>query len=102
LQRFKAAGNAASSTVLDAVALVGVVSVAKCHESMEALLASPTCSWPLLKKMHEAKRFVFFYCSAVSPRARMVVLGAEAGPGRDSAAVGGAGSGSPSVLKQSV
>jgi hypothetical protein len=95
LERFKAAKNDSSSTVLDAVALVGVVSEAKCHESMEALLASPTCPWPLLKKMHEAKRFVFFYCFAASPRARVVVRGAEAGHGGQSAAAGGAGAGSP-------
>ncbi len=61
LQRAKDAGNACSS-VLDAVALVGVVGVDDCQESVEALLASPSCPWTLLKEMYDARRFVFFYC----------------------------------------
>jgi hypothetical protein len=84
---------------LDAVALVGVVGVAKCHESMETLLGGSASSWPLLRMMHEASRFVFFYGFAASPRARVAVLGAEAGHGVESAAVGGAGAGSPRHLE---
>jgi hypothetical protein len=94
LERFKAAGNPPESTVLDAVALVGVVSTCKCQESMEALLASPECPWPSLKKMYEARRFVFFYCFVASPRARSSVHGAAGGHGGDGASAAGAGSGS--------
>ena len=95
VERFKAAGNDAASTVLDAVALVGVVSVSKCQESMEALLSQPDCPWPLLKMMHAAKRFVHVYCFvAQSPPARTAVVGPEAATGGGSAAaVGGAGTG---------
>ena len=95
LNRFKEAGNPASSTVLDAVALVGVVSVSKCQESIESLLSSDACVWPLLKQMFLARRFVFFYCFVASPRARSLVLGAEAGRGEEHATSGGAGSASP-------
>ncbi len=80
LQRAKDAGNACSS-VLDAVALVGVVGVDDCQESVEALLASPSCPWTLLKEMYDANRFVFFYCFPTSPRSRVLLL-----PGTASAA----------------
>ena len=94
LERFKEAGNAASS-VLDAVALVGVVSIRKCQDSMEDLIADPACQWPLLKAMFLAKRFVYFYCFTASPRARLVVQGPVAGHGGIEdpvAALGGSGS----------
>ena len=95
LERFTEAGNAATS-VLDAVALVGVVSMRKCQESMEALIADQACPWPLLKKMFVAKRFVFFYCFTASPRARSIVQGPVAGHGGEgSPGAAGAGSGSP-------
>ena len=84
LQRARDAGNDCTS-VLDAVALVGVVSPYHCRSSMEALLSSPTCPWPLLRQMYTARRCVFYYCFPASPRPSSVLLPARS-PGASTGA----------------
>lgn len=51
------------ANALDVVALVGVVGEYACQEGVEALLSQSDCPYPELKRMYEARRFVFFYCA---------------------------------------
>ena len=66
IQRAKAAGVSTSS-VLDVVALVGVVSDDTCKESVEALLSKVPCDYPAIQEMFRNKRFVFFYFAPMLP-----------------------------------
>jgi hypothetical protein len=66
LQRFKAAGNAPGSTVLDAVAVVGIVSQVDNRPGVESVLSTPVCLHKLLTTMMDAGRFVHFTVPAAS------------------------------------
>ena len=50
---------------LDLVALVGVVGEFSCQDGVEAQLSKSDCPYPELKRMFEARRFVFFYLPKV-------------------------------------
>jgi hypothetical protein len=68
MDRVKSAGVTCGS-VLDAVALVGVVGEYDCQEAVQTLLAKPASAstYPLLKAMFTARRFVFFRVAAMIP-----------------------------------
>ena len=55
-------GSTEVPDVLDVVAVVGVVGEDSCLEAVEELLRAPTAELRLLKKMHQAGRFVFMRC----------------------------------------
>ena len=67
VERAKAAGLPKTTTVLDVVAVVGVVSEYDCKESVEALMSKPTKEFEQLKAMYNAGRFVFIRCLSVIP-----------------------------------
>jgi hypothetical protein len=71
VERAKAAGCPSNTGVVDVVALVGGVG-----ESVETLLSRNDGSFPLLKQMFNAGRFVFFLCQAVIPVGSPLVSGA--------------------------
>lgn len=52
-----------STTVLDIIALVGIVGEDDCQESFEALMSDPSCPQPLLRLLFTVHRVVFFRCS---------------------------------------
>jgi hypothetical protein len=61
LQRFKAAGNPQQSTILDAVAAVGVVSDVDNKSNVDNVMGGGShCPHPLLRDMMQAGRFVHF------------------------------------------
>jgi len=68
IQRVRAADpKLRVDSALDVVALVGVVGEYSCQEGVEALLSKGDCLYPELKRMFEARRFVFFYCAPMLP-----------------------------------
>ena len=63
--------------VLDLVAVVGVVGEYHCRHAVEDFLSKPAediavAKVPLLKRMYDASRFVFFYCLPMQPVAPSV------------------------------
>ena len=67
------------ATALDIVACVGVVGEFACQEGVEALLSKSDCPYPELKRMYEARRFVFFYCAPMLP-VGLPIMGMRAHP----------------------
>jgi hypothetical protein len=78
VQRAGAAGIDVKS-VLDVVAVVGVVSEDACQEGVEAQLSRPTCPHAHLRAMFLARRFVFFLCVAAIPAGAPVLAAASPG-----------------------
>ena len=78
LQRFLAAGNAPTSTVLDAVAAVGVVSQVDNRADVENVLSAHGHAHVLLASMMHAGRFVHF---SVPAAVQVRPLPAAASPG---------------------
>ena len=72
MERFKAAGNTCA-TVLEAVALVGVVGEDACVDSVDTRLAATPPEFPLLSDMFKAGRFVFFFCAPMIPMGHPVL-----------------------------
>ena len=64
---------------LDVVALVGVVGEFSCQEGVEAQLSKSGCPYPELKRMFEARRFVFFFCAPMLPTG-VALMGTPAFP----------------------
>ena len=79
LQRAGAAGIVASS-ILDIVAVVGVVGENVCQEAVEAQLSKADCPFANLQAMFTARRFVFFFqCVAAIPVGAPVLAVASLG-----------------------
>jgi hypothetical protein len=57
------AGMEKSTTVLDIVALAGIVGEDDCQESFEALMSDASCQKPLLRLLFMEHRVAFFRCS---------------------------------------
>ena len=72
VERAKAAGFPKSTTVLDVVAVVGIVGEFDCKEAVESQLSKPTKELELLKAMYNAGRFVFKRCSVIPVGAPLV------------------------------
>ena len=79
IQRAGAAG-VDNTSVLNLVAVVGVVGEDRCQESAEAILSKADCPHVNLRILFLERRFVFFYCAPMLPTGAAVLLsGGSAG-----------------------
>ena len=79
IQRAGAAG-VGDTSILNLVAVVGVVGEDRCQESVEAILSKADCPHDNLRKLFLERRFVFFYCTPMLPTGAAVLLsGGSAG-----------------------
>jgi hypothetical protein len=79
IQRAGAAG-VGDTSILNLVAVVGVVGEDRCQESVEATLSKADCPHDNLRKLFLERRFVFFYCTPMLPTGAAVLLsGGSAG-----------------------
>jgi hypothetical protein len=74
LERFKAAGNAPTSDILQVVSVVGVVSPGHNAAIIEEMLDVPSCPVPLLHSMYRARRFVHFHKAPMLPQGPPIAL----------------------------
>jgi len=73
IQRAGAAG-VDNTSVLNLVAVVGVVGEDRCQESAEAILSKADCPHVNLRILFLERRFVFFYCTPMLPTGAAVLL----------------------------
>ena len=79
IQRAGAAG-VGDTSILNLVAVVGVVGEDRCQESVEAILSNADCPLINLRTLFLERRFVFFYCTPMLPTGAAVLLsGGSAG-----------------------
>ena len=73
IQRAGAAG-VGDTSILNLVAVVGVVGEDRCQESVEATLSKADCPLLNLRALFLERRFVFFYCTPMLPTGAAVLL----------------------------